>query len=1086
MTAESAADLALNSLLARYDTELEEYYGLIASVQDIDEYFDETEEYFTAMFQEEGLPDEISQLFTQYLNELRNTDTQSTLLAADIDGEVTVEAVDDGLGTSAALIEDQIVEFMKYRGPIEIVDNIVARFSNAISEDALEDAQKDEEIIAEKQDYGVVQGELTKALYYTYAAIEAYQTSATDVYNASLILSEKYEGLEEFLGWIYTDYANATEVVVMYYVLGQGFVAQAPLVTIDFTTPSYDKTTVGIATEVVITEDDPDTEEDEEETETQYYFDETLMEELITQIETDTPTVEAYIEAVVSGISSAGLPTTITDDQNEVYYCVEMNKIFESAGLTEAIAAATRIQEAHAKLQALQQMLSNGETDPDSPPADDCASRITVAMSTSGNLNSDSRLTGSTYATAVATYISHASTVQAKASAYNGTSFYGVESFVQSRGTAVTSRLGIVAAAAATQLDDRITYYEQQIEELNRILYGGSITINGTTYEVHPLRTSGETTTESLESIAARYQSTRSDYYTTVSTAGTDFANAETAEMDNPSEEDQDVVEKMAEAVTEEALTELETRVKLMLEDLTAAKEALEAVKYGTYGITELVSGDAIINVVIQNATTDRITLSKSETTTYAQELFSELMSPNTMSYTAAELTDANALKLTDNQPALYAFMEEQFPLGVTAIESVVEEKETENTGYESDADAEETAAASSSGFLGQEIIPENVTTAVNAFDSIEGISSVVTSLVTGDLTTIRDDILITEYIMDMFSYYSRDSEAKYNYLHGQYGESAITISNYEDAYVSGDLDTLWGASEPYEFMADKNLTNHVISAENNHAYSAEVEYILYSTGKSTTSTEENEETGEEETTTTYTGSTGDDVLSTASTSIYTIRMALNTVSAFKFFYSGSDTTSNAISITAGAVQTATAGIVPIPITKVVLILLLAALESSADLNELKNGMPVAFLKMDLDDWYYKAPAGSEFSDLYTSIFAPDSLESPAVFSREPSSSGLFYSDYLYVALLLALQSDAKDDILLRTGEVITANMRLATSDSTYSLSNANMYYSLEASIQVDPLLMTLPIVESITGANAIDSELGYWKYNISTIRGYS
>ena len=38
-TAESAADLALNTLLTNYDAELSEYYGLIGSCQDLTEFY---------------------------------------------------------------------------------------------------------------------------------------------------------------------------------------------------------------------------------------------------------------------------------------------------------------------------------------------------------------------------------------------------------------------------------------------------------------------------------------------------------------------------------------------------------------------------------------------------------------------------------------------------------------------------------------------------------------------------------------------------------------------------------------------------------------------------------------------------------------------------------------------------------------------------------------------------------------------------------------------------------------------------------------------------------------------------------------
>lgn len=43
---ESTADTTLNSLMANYDTLLSDYYGLVASVQDIDQFYSVSEDFF--------------------------------------------------------------------------------------------------------------------------------------------------------------------------------------------------------------------------------------------------------------------------------------------------------------------------------------------------------------------------------------------------------------------------------------------------------------------------------------------------------------------------------------------------------------------------------------------------------------------------------------------------------------------------------------------------------------------------------------------------------------------------------------------------------------------------------------------------------------------------------------------------------------------------------------------------------------------------------------------------------------------------------------------------------------------------------
>src|SRR5699024_1131259 len=98
----------------------------------------------------------------------------------------------------------------------------------------------------------------------------------------------------------------------------------------------------------------------------------------------------------------------------------------------------------------------------------------------------------------------------------------------------------------------------------------------------------------------------------------------------------------------------------------------------------------------------------------------------------------------------------------------------------------------------------------------------------------------------------------------------------------------------------NKSLTNRLINAENNYAYRTEVEYILYG--------------GDAESAADATPAKN---LSAAYGNIFTMRMAINTIKGFQFFYSlkGDVLTSIAIEGMANAVQGATAGIVPAPIT---------------------------------------------------------------------------------------------------------------------------------------------------------------------------
>ena len=57
---ESTADTTLNSLLANYDVDLSEYYGLVASVQNIDDFCAKSKEFFKKTLEANGVSEDQS------------------------------------------------------------------------------------------------------------------------------------------------------------------------------------------------------------------------------------------------------------------------------------------------------------------------------------------------------------------------------------------------------------------------------------------------------------------------------------------------------------------------------------------------------------------------------------------------------------------------------------------------------------------------------------------------------------------------------------------------------------------------------------------------------------------------------------------------------------------------------------------------------------------------------------------------------------------------------------------------------------------------------------------------------------------
>lgn len=131
--AESAADLALNSQLTNYDKDLNDIYGLFAHAKSEDDVINNLNNYFVSCMQSAGIEKDDA---TQNKDRLKNyvtsnkesNDQISDLLGIKVDGEPSITAVENANLSNPAELERQIVEFMKYRGPIDIAKNIVSKF----------------------------------------------------------------------------------------------------------------------------------------------------------------------------------------------------------------------------------------------------------------------------------------------------------------------------------------------------------------------------------------------------------------------------------------------------------------------------------------------------------------------------------------------------------------------------------------------------------------------------------------------------------------------------------------------------------------------------------------------------------------------------------------------------------------------------------------------------------------------------------------------------------------------------------------------------------------------------------------------
>lgn len=1013
-TSQSAADLALYSLLARYDEDLKEYYGLVASCQDIEEFYDVTETYFEGMLKAEGVSGEGSDLFVSYLHDLENNG-YSDFLRTDIVDEIQVgETANSSLGQNPALIEDSIVEFMKYRGPIQLTTKLIDRFTQLDFASQISDADDNKQVSDKKQEYAEQQGELLKMAFYTYRAIREYEKLRA---SCGLPDSGKYKDLAQKLGDIRNDLKGATVIITQYYFPGTESLQRLNFPyfqTADYVT---DKETVGKEVDIDGT--------------LHYCIDKALLDELLEGLDDDLKAITDAGTAFVNATSGIPAPG---GGNNEVVYCMKMQQAISSSGVTGTISSkGDDVMKTYGKLQAAAEcepMPENSDLPADwQQQIQDACDKIDEVYDDYLNANSSSA-----YWT--------------KAKEY-GTTADRVVSKVQGRQYTFTSKLtggnttvGDFAAAVSNYLRPIRDDLTKQIEKLNVAIDGGTLPDGKTASSL-----------DSLLQKAQEFTNARNDWGNTAAAYDTDYAKSEyqlfqgaQAAASGGGSDDKEVEgEKIAAQITQASVTELKNRLVNIRNDMQACLDAMDAATYGGVKLADLSNGETLISAArtVVPQTTD-ISMDAAKNAAYGY--FDSLMKPASGDvYKAPDpnnAADGNEPDLDKQTPKLYRFLKDKLQENENNVDQEIENNDKKNQEYKDKAEAEKNSAQSADDSYitgkGKDLTDVSGGDAVDLLDSLGSVVTIADNVINGSGDELRDQLYVCEYIMDMFSYATLNNEGKYRLEL----DSNANVTFQDFPY--SNQQALWDADDPRSVMENQSLTNRQLNAANNHAFLGEVEYILYGNA----SLNEN--------------------LKASYANIFAIREMLNIVSGFCNFYNNA-----AITSAAALVATATAGIVPVPVTKCVLILVLATLESAKDLNRLKAGGRVELYKMRAEDWFYYLDEGDAFPPGDGMANAPE--------------NGLYYSDYMYIFLLLGLTNgDRYPDMLLRVGDLIQANMRLATGQEGYSLDKARCYFSLTGTLRVRPLMMTLPIVNTVDGSTGLRENTDWCTYKVNLVRGYS
>ena len=482
--------------------------------------------------------------------------------------------------------------------------------------------------------------------------------------------------------------------------------------------------------------------------------------------------------------------------------------------------------------------------------------------------------------------------------------------------------------------------------------------------------------------------------------------------------------------------------------------------KYGKEKLGKIGSYAQLKKAAKREVRESEIKLTNGELKAYAEKTFAKLFEPEEPDKgLRAHLKDSkydpyiNPESGKNDTPALYIWLHQKFK-GTKAADIREQQEAMDKTGKKTEDKQKEIQEKSRYHGKGSDISAEYSKTA--AFSLGEGILSatadLLESLEEGDYTAMRDELYVSTYVTKMLSYGTYDREGRYRLLDSGRKEGC-TSKTAESMYES--VKGKW-ASKKTTDTYNKSLTNKLINNANNAAYEAEAEYILY-------------------------GKKNEESIKAAYSDIFWLRYPLNLVSGHQNFWTytvGSDNnTAFAIERIAKIVSALTHHIVPAAAIKVVLIALLTVFETGEDLNRLEAGLPVELYKKDYTEWQIRLKKGVQLIEE-----ALGNIENAK--PEGNPGTGLYYSDYIGIFLYLGLKTDSADAMYERIGEVLQTNIRKMSGKSDYSMKKARSYFKLEAKIRVKPLMLALPIFDSVEGN--IKEKTDWCTYNIKMIRGYS
>lgn len=1043
----SSADLALNTVLTDYDKELKDYFGLLASCQDTESIISVSKQYFADSMVSAGVAtaDAIAYADNVFSAFAGDADIRDMLQISVVDNSTDIQKISDGALNNPALIKNGIVEFMKYRAPVNAAADLFSKLTDSEVEEQMENVAKETKMIEARDAFYQAERKLLEQAETAYNAIKKYQSYQTrQVYSqGGNIISEKtyIESLSKFLmapagegnGSFEEVFRNAHTTLVMN-LYNTHDPSRQNQITLLYSRgiPWRGKSTTFSSNNKASAAN---------------------IEKALKNMNTAYVTYVTRRGELDNAWSKVG---SKSGSDWEIQYWVKLTNQCKTAYNNYVSAAA--------ELWSCANKLDNAVENAKDGAMDELMKRLSNSYVTYATADENGNVTlQQTYNALWNSYVNNYKNEIQNQSGCR--SYRNINSAISSVNTTRNNDL-----LKLTQLDsifiirNWINKYIEDAKDAADLAKTAATETNKLLNLIDKYREAFKTWKE----IAFDPELNDSEV-ATMTNREDPMKGGDRQQINHLEQRGLDFISKNSVKALKQRLTNIQVLWQTIERDL-------RAIKYKNTAVVNLTQYSDFRSASGINES--RIVVNESSLRQYANDSFSfsigkEIQRIEIPLYyeTSAELKDGDCYKITfsfypdieyapPNMPErakldLYDWMVAKFEgqppasAGVTAQQagmSVQGKNEAKTADKTVDKQSTDTSDANTSeSSTGQNFSEWSGATLPSKGDfatdpqtlsaKISDVSNYAQSLFSDfsgtfkrSLVSARDDLYTISYVFGMFTWDTFEKEGCYAHLSSTEKKSEHPEDYYEskkEAWMENDY---------------KTLTLTPRDAKNNYAYGGEIEYILYGHGENK------------------------DNKSDAYSKVYMIRYALDVAPVFQFYWNDS-----MLNLLAAAIEAFI--YVPQGVTKTVACLAITAAEAAIDLKLIKTGQPVLLYKSKEDDLICN----------YQSVFA-GGAEGNSNGDRVEGRIALQYSDYLKIFLLMKLIGKDENIIYLRIGDVIQANMGTSTGDTSFELAKSQVFYTLTSTIRIPPMWSKLLLIDDL---GDLSESMGWRTATIKVTSGY-